>query len=410
MEIIEKIKNSKSMSGIIRMINGDDKLINIIIDRTKYLNDVSIHERLFNIKNDLIKESICPICNINSLKWNSKYKRYKNTCSDRDCKIKYLMINKDPEIEKLRRQKISKVQKNKTKEEKRVILDKIKKTNIDRYGEESYAKTKQFKDDMFEKHGYVSAFELKETHDKSKITLLERYNVDHNFKIEKVKNNKKNTFLNNYGFDVPTKSKIIKDKIKKTNNEKYGGNSPMNNDEVRDKAKKTYQLNYIDNPEKMQELISRREDTMFNIYGVNYWIQDSKNSDKLNKSTTYKKYIIHNKEYYLQGYEDYVLFEILLKKYNIDDICIFNSDIEKYTSKIYYEFENKKHKYYPDFYIISENKICEVKSEYTYNSGIVINNLKKDACVAKGINFEFVIPNTKDYKKWNNKNKNNKNI
>ena len=47
MELIEKIKNSKSMSGIIRMINGDDKLNDIVIDRTKYLNDVSIHERLF---------------------------------------------------------------------------------------------------------------------------------------------------------------------------------------------------------------------------------------------------------------------------------------------------------------------------------------------------------------------------
>jgi len=144
---------------------------------------------------------------------------------------------------------------------------------------------------------------------------------------------------------------------------------------------------------------------MFKKYGVNYWIQDSKNSDKLIKKTTYKKYIIHNKEYYLQGYEDYFLFDILLKKYNINDICVFNGDIERYTGKIYYTFKNKKHKYYPDFYIISENKIYEVKSDYTYNSDIEINNLKKDACVNKGLLFEFVIITKKDYKNWENKNK-----
>jgi len=148
---------------------------------------------------------------------------------------------------------------------------------------------------------------------------------------------------------------------------------------------------------------------MFKKYGVRYWIQDSKNLDKLIKKTTYKKYIIHDKEYYLQGYEDYVLFEILLKKYNSDDICIFNSDIEKYTGRIYYDVENKKHKYYPDFYIISENKIYEVKSEYTYTSDIIINILKKDACINKGIDFEFIVLAKEEYNKWKN-NKNNKNI
>jgi len=409
MELIEKIKNSKSMSGIIRMINGDDKLNDIVIDRTKYLNDASIHERLFNIKNDFFDNTVCSICNVSFLEWNVKYNKYKNTCSHKECKTKFLMINKDPESEKLRREKISETQKNKTEEEKQIILDKIKKTNIKKFGKDSYAKTQKFKNDMIDKYGYISAFELKETHDKSKLTLLKKYNCDHNSKIDEVKNNKKITYLNNYGVDNPTKSIVVKDKIIKTNNEKYGGNSPMNNDEVKEKARETYQSNYIDNELKMNELVSRREDTMFKKYGVNYWIQDSKNLDKLVKKTTYKKYLIHDKEYFLQGYEDCVLFDILLKKYDINDICIFNDDIEKYTGKIYYRVENKKHKYYPDFYIISENKIYEVKSEYTYNSDIIINTLKKDACINNGIDFEFIILSKKEYNKWKN-NKNNKNI
>ena len=406
MNFLEKIKNSKSMSGIIRMINNDKKLNDIIINRTRYLNgEVSIHERLFNIKNELYEICICTICKINSLKWNFKYKKYKNTCSNRDCKTKYMMIHKDAEIEKLRRKKISDVQKNRTDEEKKTILDKIKKTNIIRYGEDSYAKTSQFKDDMIKKYGYISAFELKETHNKSKITLLEKYGCDHNFKIEKVKNDKKITYLKNYGVDNPSKSEVVKDKIKNTNNVKHGGNSPMSDDDVKEKARKTYKLNYIDNLENMQDLILRREDTMFNIYGVKYWIQDSENLDKFIKKTTYKKYTLQDRDYYLQGYEDCALFDILLKRYNINDICIFNGDIEKYTDKIYYEIENKKHKYYPDFYIISENKIYEVKSEYTYKSDIVINNLKRDACLNKGIDFEFIILNKKEYNRWRNNKK-----
>ena len=409
MEIIEKIRNSKNMSGIIRTINNDEKLNEIVLNRTRYLTDVSIHERLFNIKNNFFDKPICSICNVDFLEWNFKYKKYKNTCTHKECKTKFLIINKDPEMEKLRRQKISETQKNKTEEEKQIILNKIKKTNIEKFGEDSYAKTKKFKDDMIKKYGYVSAFELKETHDKSKLTLLEKYNCDHNFKIDEVKNNKKITYLNNYGVDNPTKSIVVKDKIIKTNNEKYGGNSPMNNDEVKEKARETYQSNYIDNKLNMNDLVCRRERTMFKNYGVNYWVQDSKNLDKLIKKSTYKKYIINNKEYYLQGYEDYVLFDILLKQYNITDICIFNSDIEKYTGKIYYEIENKKHKYYPDFFIISENKIYEVKSEYTYNSGIIVNTLKKDACINKGIDFEFIILTNAEYNKWKN-NKNNKNI
>ena len=411
MNIIERIKVNKNMSGIFRMLNNNKYLLSIIVDRTNYLNDdVSIHERVFNIKNDLFKESVCTICNNYTLAWNSKYKKYKNTCTCTECKNMYLMINKDPDIEKLRRKKISSTHKNKTEEEKKIILDKIKKTNIEKYGEDSYAKTEEFKNNMLEKYGYISPFELKETHDKSKLTLIEKYGVDHNFKIDEVKENRKNTFLKNYGVDSPSKSDIIKDKIIKTNIDKYGGNSPMCNDEIKEKSRITYQTNYIDDPLKMKELISKREDTMFEKYGVKYWIQDSENSDKvINKiSYNYKKYTINDVDIYLQGYEDYFLFEVLLNKYDINDICIKNKDIENYTGKIIYEYDNKEHKYYPDFYIISENKIYEVKSEFTYNFDIIINNLKKNACVNNNINFEFFILKNKEYKKWKSNKKNKK--
>jgi len=34
--------------------------------------------------------------------------------------------------------------------------------------------------------------------------------------------------------------------------------------------------------------------------------------------------------------------------------------------EIWYEFEDKRRRYYPDIYIKSQNKIIEVKSDYTF--------------------------------------------
>lgn len=404
MTIKERIKTSKSMAGIIKMINNDQNLLKYIINKTNHLIDVSIHERIFNIKNDIFKIEKCHICNENKLEWNNKLKFYKHTCSNHSCKKIYLKINKDPHKEELRRQKISSTQKNKTVQEKQNIINKIKKTNIEKYGKDSYTKTDDFKKNMIAKYGYISAFELKETHERSKKTILERYGCDHNFKIEYVKENKKKTFLDKYGFDNPNKNEIVKKKIIKTNNLKYGGNSPMCNELIQEKSKTTLLLNYgVDSPLKNKDILKKSEDKMLELYGVKYWIQDVDNLEKLigrNGKSTYKKYVLNDKEIYLQGYEDYVLFEILLKKYKIDDICMNNKDIEKYTNKIYYEKDNRKHKYYPDFYIISENKIIEVKSDYTYNYDLNINEIKKKSCENMGIHFDFIIINRSTYKNW----------
>lgn len=412
-KIIEKIKKSKSMSGVVRMVNKDENILNFIVDYTRHLNDVSINERIFNIKYNILEIPICPICNINKLKWDHKYKYYKKTCVNKVCKSVYFMINRDSEKEKIRRKKIKETHKNKTYDEKQIIVNKIKATNIKKYGYDSYSKTLKFKNSMIEKFGCVSPFGLKETHDKSKKTLMKKYGCDHNFKMNSVKIKKKITFLNKYGVDNPTKNQKIKEKIIKTNNKKYGGNSPMCNVDIKEKSKNTLFLNYgVDTPLKNKEILKKYENTMLKLYGVKYWIQDSDNLEKMkkNRKTTYKKYILESGEIiYLQGYEDYVLYEILLKKYSIFNICIKNKSIEKYTNKIIYEIDNVSHRYYPDFFIVSENKIVEVKSEYTYNVDIKINKLKMEACLDKGLNFEFIIIDNKTYKKWKIETKNNKN-
>lgn len=99
----------------------------------------------------------------------------------------------------------------------------------------------------------------------------------------------------------------------------------------------------------------------------------------------------------IQGYEDKVIKE-LLNYYKEEDLIIDDKEIETYIGKIFYfGFDKKQHRYYPDIFIKSENKIIEVKSEWTYNRyGTIqdnenVNLLKMAACLKNNLNFEFII-------------------
>lgn len=106
---------------------------------------------------------------------------------------------------------------------------------------------------------------------------------------------------------------------------------------------------------------------------------------------TYKDFILPSgKVVKLQGYEPYVLAELLLT-YNEDDILICRCNIESVTGKIKYEQFGVSHSYFPDFYIISINTIIEVKSTYTFNKHKEKNLLKEAACKNLGFNFKFII-------------------
>jgi hypothetical protein len=136
--------------------------------------------------------------------------------------------------------------------------------------------------------------------------------------------------------------------------------------------------------------------TMLERYGVEHIMQYTP-AFQNNKSKQFKWKIYmfpSGRIEKIQGYEAFAINELLDLGYAEDDIIILNSDIESYTDKIWYtDSANKRRKYYPDIYIKSENKIIEVKSEYTYNVGYSINIRKKTATESLGINFEFWIYN-----------------
>jgi len=113
------------------------------------------------------------------------------------------------------------------------------------------------------------------------------------------------------------------------------------------------------------------------------------------KEQSYKSYtILHNGESIrVQGYERFVVPEFL-KKYKREDLKI---GLEENTP-IEYFFNGSNRHYYPDLYIPSENRIIEVKSDYSLEIDYAKNIAKKNACVSAGFNFEFHVWSEKDKK------------
>jgi len=62
------------------------------------------------------------------------------------------------------------------------------------------------------------------------------------------------------------------------------------------------------------------------------------------------------------------------------------------------KIEDKRRRYYPDIYIKSQNKIIEVKSDYTFHKDYEKNLAKAQGVLALDYDFEFRIYDAKgDY-------------
>jgi hypothetical protein len=64
-----------------------------------------------------------------------------------------------------------------------------------------------------------------------------------------------------------------------------------------------------------------------------------------------------------------------------------------------YIIHNKTHIYYPDIYIPSQNKVIEIKSQYTYKNNLIKNTIKALYTRLLGYDFEFWIYDKYNFKK-----------
>jgi hypothetical protein len=210
------------------------------------------------------------------------------------------------------------------------------------------ATTKRFEMLQVYRLPYCEECSQKIINERGKKTCMERYGVDNISRLPHIVAKIKNTFETRFG-GHPKKTKEVQDKWKATCLEKYGGH-PNQNTDVQIKSES-------------------------NSY--NY-------KDYMMPSGTIVRY---------QGYENVALDE-LIQLYEEEEISIGRSNIPS----IDYYVGDVKHVYFPDFFIKHENKIIEVKSEWTIQ--LRRGNVEEKALATKkaGYKYEIWVYNDKKVK------------
>ena len=238
---------------------------------------------------------------------------------------------------------------------------KRKKTCLEKYGDENYNNTNKMLTTKVERDSYT---QMVKTH---KATCMEKYGVEHHWLVEEINQKRIDTFQINYGADNPMKSETIQNKIEQNNLEKYG-------------YKNTFQV-----PAFIEKIKIKTKETSLSKYGVKHYTQASKDVSTGYRWKEYK--LPSGKIIKFQGYEDKLLDE-LLEDYNEDEILTSRKDMPEFWYK---DAEGKKHRYFPDIYIPKTNTIYEVKSEYTLNINLELNELKFQSVRDSGYNFNLKI-------------------
>jgi len=196
------------------------------------------------------------------------------------------------------------------------------------------------------KYGVDFLFQLKEWKEVAKKSMLEKYNVEYPIQLQKFKDKKIETCLEIYGKPYPQMTDQVKQKIVQTCLEKYG------------------ETNVSKVPEIMDKIL--------------------KNSKKR------KDYQMPSGEIiYLQGYEPFAL-DFILKEENISEKDIISD--RKEVPKIYwYDLNNIQHRYFVDFYIPSQNRMIEVKSDYLLWRDLLEVETKKQTCIDAGYIYDIYV-------------------
>jgi hypothetical protein len=344
---------------------------------------------------------LCPICNkeFNARKQKTCSKECAELYKKQSCLEKY-------GVESINQLKEIKEKKKKTCIEKygvdnpfksKEIQNQIKQTNLEKYGVEyglsSVIIQEKSKQANLQKYGVDNPWKSKEIQEKSKQTNLQKYGVENPSQIKEVKENKKRTNLKKYGVEYPSQNKEIREKTKQTWIENYGVDNPFKSKEIQNQIKQTNLERYgVDHNFKSKEIQNQIKQTNLERYGVEYALQNKELFDKQQKSSfILKDYQLPSEKIVkIQGYEWLALDELFQQGYQESDIVIKNKDIENEIGYLwYFKLDGSKHRYFPDIYIKSENKIIEVKSDYTIKN--INNTLKKNSCLQSGLNFEYWI-------------------
>ena len=264
---------------------------------------------------------------------------------------------------------------------------------------------------MLNKYGVEHASQSITIKNKIKQGFIEKYGIDNPSKTQEVKDKMKATNLKKYGVEFLVHNKEIKDKIICTNLEKYGCKNPAQNTDVKNKIKNTNIEKYgFDNPAKHIDCINKMKQTNLKKYGVEFPLQNSEIYSKQVK-TNIEKYGVENcsqnpevsikqqkscyrlKEYVMpsgkiihyQGFEHFAIRNLLNDNIKEEDILTCKTK----TPVIFYIDNNKRRRHFIDIFVPSKNLCIEVKSQYTININYDVILLKQQFSKELGYNYEI---------------------
>ena len=204
----------------------------------------------------------------------------------------------------------------------------------------------------------------------------------------------KETNLEKYGVENPFQSEEIKARIKENNLEKYGVDHHMKVPEILQKAQDTHMARHgFGFAFHSKESFEKIHITCMERYGVKYPLQNEEIFHKMVMSGYQRKEYVFpsGRIEYCQGYEPRCLDVLLNSGYDEDDIVVGYSGREAiwYNNPITGEVS----RYFPDGFIISENAVIEVKSDYYYDKDLEKNIAKFNAVVSMGFNVNLYVFN-----------------
>lgn len=220
-------------------------------------------------------------------------------------------------------------------------------------------------------------------------TNIAKYGVPHPMQNPDVFAKAKATNIERYGVENPNQNTTIQAKSKVTNRARHGADFPSQNDEVRKKAIVTNQARRgVDYPTQSPVVRTKVMATNIDRYGVENVSQNAeihaRKQRKPRKTGTWPS----GMEYSYQGYED-VGINTLLDSGLTEDQLVISTPQAIPTITYFNPVKNKDCRYFPDIFIPHENRLIEIKSEYTMGVDVEVNMAKHYASILSGFQHEI---------------------
>ena len=253
----------------------------VIDSFSSHLNIVHYKERIFLFLNNLQEIPKCPICGEN-VKFILNNRKYANTCDKKSCryqntfqKVKNTCIEKfgveNPQQNKEIQEKTKQTLLERYNSTSSFLVDKKNKTWEEKYnGHPMYSKEIKNKVKITCEERYNGiGFSSKELNNKGKQTCLEIYGDKNYNNPGKIRK----TCLERYNVENPAQNPLIKDKITQTIFDRYGVIHLMHSKSFRDKVTKEGQFSRLE--KKLIELLINR-----NIKFEHHYLIEDKNKIK----------------------------------------------------------------------------------------------------------------------------------